>query len=70
MGSHKTSLSLTIKTKNTTCCLSLPCQDTATSVKPGDPAYSPATVHAPYLSLKAADMKLRCVTKATAEAAT
>lgn len=47
-----------------------PLQDAATSVKSGDPAYSPAMVHAPSLSLKVADVKLKGVMKATEEVVT
>lgn len=66
MGSHKNGLYLTFKMKNMTR-LSMPC---SAAVEPGDPAYNPATVHAPYLSLTVADVKLRCVMKVAEEAVT
>lgn len=48
----------------------LPLWDIAASVKAGDRAYSPATVNAPYFSQKVADVKLRCVMKATEDTVT
>lgn len=48
----------------------LPEWDTATPVDPGDAADSPAPVPDPYLSLKVADGKLRCVMETTGEAVT